>query len=132
MISKDILILIFLSVGGFCDDHVKQINLWINLTEPHKEQCIEKTNALIEDIVQLNTVYKVANRESFGCYLNCVYEKLNLFNNDHEFNKKALMDTFFYINEEMADTCIKFATSVAHHCGRSYLLAECVLLMAFH
>ncbi|KAF5303261.1 hypothetical protein FQA39_LY10000 [Lamprigera yunnana] len=132
MLSKIILTLTFLVACGTCNEIPQRVSKWDEFTAPVVEKCMKESNTALSLVEEISKIRKVPNDANFGCFLKCVYEYLKLFNANNEFDKQTLMDTFFYIDENIADTCIKEASSGTDLCRKSYLMGDCVVRAAFN
>ncbi|KAF5303267.1 hypothetical protein FQA39_LY10006 [Lamprigera yunnana] len=121
------LLLTFLAVSGMCKKFdLKTLTEWMEVTLPYNERCVKESKVHQMDITKLIIDGDVSKNKSFGCFLNCLGESLNLYNAEKEFDKNTLMTTFSYVTERIADDCIKETVLEHELCQKSFLLGTCI------
>ncbi|KAF5303264.1 hypothetical protein FQA39_LY10003 [Lamprigera yunnana] len=121
------LTLSFLALEALQDlENDPKIIKWIELTAPYNDWCMKEFQVSPADIEKVVILHKAPSNRKFACYLNCLYEALGLFDDHHQFKQSALVDTFFYINEDMANVCTAAANLKNDHCTQSIILGKCI------
>ncbi|KAF5285303.1 hypothetical protein FQA39_LY04402 [Lamprigera yunnana] len=125
---KVIIMLTILTLNVSCKKIDKKIlDRWHELISPHQIHCIKESNVQREDIDQLVKLGEISDTPSNGCYLKCLYEKLNLLDVNKQFDRKVIRSKFFYVDEKLADKCIKEVADEKDLCRKSYLMGRCVI-----
>ncbi|KAF5303265.1 hypothetical protein FQA39_LY10004 [Lamprigera yunnana] len=127
MLRKLFLVLTILAVGGMCIEVEELVKKWTELTAAYHEKCMKESQVQLADLEKLMSISDVPPSKQLACYINCIYEALELFDDNHEFKKTALLDKFSYMDERALVACIPETRLQTDHCAKSITFVHCLI-----
>ncbi|KAF5271058.1 hypothetical protein FQR65_LT00477 [Abscondita terminalis] len=102
-------------------------NIWKNLTDPYQNVCLGHSpiNSVHSEVMIKNAY--VGNSKSFGCYLKCVFEKIDVLKPDGEFDVHAILDKLPYMTENITQKCIDEGKGETDGCLKSLIVGNCAV-----
>ncbi|KAF5297950.1 hypothetical protein FQR65_LT09861 [Abscondita terminalis] len=100
---------------------------WNKVIAPFKNECIPKQHADKDDVEAI-TKKAHAKDSSIVCeFLQCVYKKLNLFDQNGEIMEDAVTNAFVSLPSNITKKCIGESTTQIGGCRKSYVFGNCVI-----
>ncbi|KAF5271063.1 hypothetical protein FQR65_LT00482 [Abscondita terminalis] len=124
-----LVVVTFFAVSGTCTRQVPPNvrNVFNNLTDPYKAECLGTAVInLVYYELMIDHGY-VTNDRPFGCFLQCMFNKIGVYKSDGEFDVASILEKVSYMNETLTQTCVDETESEPDFCIKSLIGSTCVL-----
>ena len=123
---KIVLVLIFLCGVWSRNVPLNIFDIWLKISSPYNEDCSAKANVPTDYTNDFILSASLPDELKFKMFLVCMYEKLEFFLKDGEFDKKAIMEKASYMTDELTTNCINKAIKEQDRLNKSYIVALCI------
>ncbi|KAB0791922.1 hypothetical protein PPYR_03722 [Photinus pyralis] len=126
---KSLFIIVFLFSGGVWAKRLPMeiYDIWYKISEPYDTECALVAEVAKEYVKEQLLKGSIPDNVRFKSYLVCIYERLELFGNDGNFNKHKVHNVIPYMSVPLTEVCATEAMKGRDRLEKSYLMGYCAV-----